>query len=79
MSSSRRSKSITLAASINGTELKSEHYDTPGPYVFNADVPASLLTGESIKVDFSVDKTMRPDGDKRELAIIANSVGITPK
>jgi hypothetical protein len=42
-------------------------------------MPASLLTGESVKVDFAVDKTMRPDGDKRDLAIIANSVGISPK
>jgi len=73
-------KNIRVTASINGMELKSQAYDTPGPYVFSADVPASLLTGESVKVDFAVDQTMRPDGgDKRDLAIIANSVGISPK
>ena len=60
--------------------MKSQAYDTPGPYIFTADVPASLLTGESVTVDFAVDKTMRPDGgDKRDLAIIANSVGLSPK
>jgi hypothetical protein len=73
-------KNIRVSAAINGMELKSQEYDTPGPYTFSAEVPASLLTGESVKVDFTVDKTMRPDGgDKRDLAIIANSVGISPK
>jgi len=72
-------KKIKITASIGGMELKSQEFDTPGPYVFSADVPASLLTGPSVNVDFAVDKTMRPDGDRRDLAIIANSVGITPK
>jgi hypothetical protein len=72
-------KTIRLTASIAGMELKSQAYDTPGPYTFSADVPASLLTGESVTVDFAVDKTMRPDGDKRDLAIIANSIGISAK
>jgi hypothetical protein len=72
-------KNIRISASIKGMELKSQAYDTAGPYVFSADVPASLLTGESVNVDFAVDKTMRPDVDKRDLGIIANSVGITPK
>ncbi len=75
----KKLKNIRLTASIAGTELKSEDYDTPGPYVFNADVPASLLHGESVEVDFAVNKTMRPDGDKRELGVIANSVAISPK
>jgi hypothetical protein len=73
-------KNIRITAAINGTELKSQAYDTAGPYTFNADVPATLLTGETVNVDFTVDKTMRPDGgDIRSLAIIANSVGISPK
>lgn len=73
-------KNIKITASIDGMELKSQVYDTPGPYVFGAEVPASLLTGESVKVDFAVDKTLRPDGgDKRDLAIIANSVSISAR
>jgi hypothetical protein len=73
-------KNIKLTASIAGMELKSQQYDTPGPYIFSADVPASLLTGESVNVDFAVDKTLRPDGgDKRDLAIIVNSVALSPK
>ena len=72
-------KNIKVTASINGMELKSQSYDTAGPYTLSADVPASLLTGESLKADFTVDKTMRPDGDVRDLGIIANSVAISPK
>jgi hypothetical protein len=68
-----------ITASINGTALKSEKYNMPGPYVFSADVPAAMLTADSVKVDFTVDRTMRPDGDKRDLGIIANSVNITSK
>jgi hypothetical protein len=68
-----------ITASINGTVLKSEKYDTPGSYVFSADVLASMLTADSVRVDFTVDKTMRPDGDKRDLGIIANSVGISTR
>jgi hypothetical protein len=72
-------KNIKVTASINGMELKSQQYDTAGPYTLSADVPASLLTGESLKADFTVDKTMRPDGDARDLGVIANSVAISPK
>ena len=38
-----------------------------------------MLTGESVKVDFALDKTMRPDGDKRELGVIANFRGYQPE
>jgi hypothetical protein len=72
-------KNIRVTASINGMELKSQQYDTAGPYTLSADVPAALLTGESVKADFTVDKTMRPDGDARDLGLIANSVAISPK
>ncbi len=72
-------RTIRITASINGMELKSEEFDTPGAHVFSADVPASLLTAESVKVDFAVNKTMRPDGDQRDLAVIANSVAISSR
>ena len=75
----RKLRSIRLAASVNGMELKSQEYKAPGAWMFSADIPASLLKAESVKVDFVLDKTMRPEGDKRDLGIIANSVGIIPK
>ncbi len=71
---------IRVAMSAVGTELKSQEYDTAGPYVLSGDIPAGpQLNAESITVDFSVNKTMQPEGDKRELAIVANSVSLAPK
>jgi hypothetical protein len=71
---------IAITASINGAALKSDEYKTPGANVFSADVPGSLLTGESVDVDFALDKTMPPgDVDKRRLGIIAGSVSLTSK
>jgi hypothetical protein len=75
----RKSKSVALSASINGMALKSMTYNAPGPYVFSADVPASALGGDSVKVDFALDKTMRPVGDARDLGVIAISVGLAGK
>ncbi len=71
---------FTLSASINGTALKSEKYDAAGTYTYSVDVPANLLAGEAIRVDFTSDKSMPPSGaDKRELALIAVSAGLTAK
>jgi hypothetical protein len=71
---------IKVTMSAAGKELKSQEYDTAGPYVLSGDIPAGpQLRADSITVDFTVNKTTQPDGDKRELAIVANSVSITPK
>ena len=71
---------IQLTVSAGGTYLKAQEYDTPGAYVLSADVPPGpQLRADSITVDFTVNKTMRPDGDKRDLAIVATSVSISPK
>ena len=72
---------IKVTAAVGGMELKSEEYDTAGPYMLTADMPAGpQLKADSITVDFTVDKTMRPDGgDRRDLAIVANSVSIASK
>lgn len=71
---------FTLSASINGTPLKSEQYAAAGTYTYFADVPANLLPGEAVKIDFATDKSLPPSGaDKRELALIAVSAGLTAK
>ncbi len=72
--------SIALTASINGTKLKTEQYDKGGRTTFSADVPASLLSGNSVKVDFALDKALPPStSDKRELGVIATSVELAAK
>jgi hypothetical protein len=72
---------ITLSASVNGQALNSSSYGTPGPAVFTADVPKALLTADSIRIDFTLDKDLPPHsvGDGRELGIVANSVGLVSK
>lgn len=71
---------LGVTASIKGTTLKTQQYDKAGRDTFSADVPASLLTGNSVKVDFALDKTLPPSGgDKRELGVIATSVGLSAK
>jgi hypothetical protein len=75
----KKFKSMTLAASVNGMALKSATYSAPGANVFSADVPTSMLAADSVTVDFALDKTMRPDGDARDLGVIAGSVGLVAK
>ena len=73
-------KTITLSVSINGTVLKSAEYSAPGDYVFTVDVPANLLSTDTLKADFALDKSVPPGTvDKRELGIIATSVGLATK
>lgn len=72
-------KTVALSASANGTLLKSAEYKAAGAYVFTADVPANLLSSDTTRVDFALDKSLPPAVDKRELGIIATSVGLTSK
>jgi len=75
----RKLRKVVITASVNGTKLKSAEFDKPGANSFTADVPPALLTGESVKVDFTLDKTVPPDVDKRDLGVVANSIGISGK
>jgi hypothetical protein len=75
----QRLKTVAITASVNGTKLKSAEYEKPGANIFTADVPPALLTGDSVKVDFTLDKTIPPDVDKRDLGVVATSIGIAGK
>jgi hypothetical protein len=72
-------KSVTLSASVNGMMLKSQEYTAAGTQVFTADVPASMLAADSVKVDFALDKSIPPGVDKRDLGLVAASVGLAAK
>ena len=71
---------VSLSASAGTSKLKSENYSKPGAYTFSADVPAALLAGESITIDFALDKSL-PAGsvDQRELGLVATAVGLESK
>jgi hypothetical protein len=70
-------KSLTLTASVEGTDLGSQTYTAPGPYIYKKDVPAKLLAGGSVKVAFQLDKSMTPGGaDMRDLGVVVSSVAL---
>ena len=70
-------KTVSLSATAAGSALPPETYTTPGEYFYVRELPASLLTGDSLRVDFQLDKAMAPSGaDIRELGIIVTSVGL---
>jgi hypothetical protein len=73
-------KAISLSATINGTALPPESYTVAGQYTYSRDVAPALLTGDSVKVDFALDRTVPPSAaDQRELGIVVSSVGFEPK
>jgi hypothetical protein len=75
----QKSKDITLTASVNGMMLQSTGYKAAGAQKFTADVPATALHADTVTVDYALDKTLPPGIDKRELGIVATSVGIAGK
>jgi len=73
-------KTVTLTASVDGNALSPETYSVAGPASYKRDVPASMLSGENVKVDFQLDKAVPPGGgDMRELGIVAGSLSLGPK
>jgi hypothetical protein len=70
---------ISLSAIINGHMLKSEIVSTAGAFTYSREVPASVLSGASARVDFAVDKALPPNSkDARELALVVTSIGLLP-
>ena len=73
-------KSVALSANAGGSALPPETYTTAGDYLYVRDIPASVLTGETLRVDFQLDKAMAPSGaDIRELGIIVLNIGLESK
>ncbi len=73
-------KNVSLSASVDGSPLPPETYTQAGPYSYKRDLAATQLTGDSVKVDFQLDKAMpATDQDKRELGVVVNSVSLEAK
>jgi hypothetical protein len=71
---------ITITARVNGADAGSQTFSAAGAATFSHDVPASVLNGDVVAVDFSLDKSIPPsDTDSRELGIIVSTVGLTSK
>ena len=67
-----RLKMVTLTASIGGTQLEPETYRRAEESVYARDVPARVLSGHSVRIDFTLDKALPPGSDPREFGLIAN-------
>ena len=75
-----RLKTISLSATVGGKSLSPETYTQAGEFAYTRDVPADVLGGEAVKVNFAVDKPLPPGGgEQRELGVVATTVGFEAK
>ena len=74
-------RSIHVSAVVNGVALAPEEYVKAGEFDYVRDVPASAFRGGgNATVDFALDKVLPPFGsERRELGVIANSIGFEAK
>lgn len=73
-------KSLTLTATVDKTALSPETYTQPGEFTYSREVPGKLLAAQAVKVEFALDKTLKPgDSDQRELGVVASTVGFEVK
>ncbi len=76
----KKLQTMSLTAKVNGTPLPPETYTQPGELVFARDLEPALLAGDTIKVEFELDKFAKPgDFDSRELGLIVSSIGLEAK
>jgi hypothetical protein len=73
-----RLKTITLAVTANGAVQNPQKYEKFGDQTYETDLPANLVRGGLVTVEFSTDKVV-PAGqvEARELALIVTEVGLT--
>jgi hypothetical protein len=70
-------KTIALSATIGGNTLPPEIYTQAGDYTYRREVASALLAGESVRVDFQLDKSMPPSAaDLRDLGVVVLSAGL---
>jgi hypothetical protein len=76
----KRLKFVTISASVRGLRLSPETYLQPCEAVYARDIPPGILSGDSVRVDFALDKAILPgQGDGRELGVIAHSLALETK
>jgi len=73
-------KTLTLTASINGTAFPPETYRAAGGYTFRRDIPANLLTGDAVKIDFQLDHALEPAGPElRQLGLVVSNLALVQR
>jgi hypothetical protein len=77
---SQKLGAMALEAAVAGASLGKESYTMPGEFTYSREVPGKLLDGESVRVDFALDKSLPPgESDQRNLGIIVTAVGFESK
>jgi len=75
-----RLQSVTISASIQDTRLAPETYRRRGPATYIRDVSPRVLSGNSVQVDFALDRAISPNQvDGRELGVIVERVSLETK
>jgi hypothetical protein len=75
-----RLKTVAISATLNGTNLPAETYTQAGEFTYTRDVPPKVMSGEAVKVEFALDKSLPPSPqDQRELGVVVSAVGFEPK
>lgn len=73
-------KFVTISGTIGGFRLSLETYLTPVDADYARDIPPGVLSGESVRVDFALNKAILPSQvDGRELGVIAHSLSLETK
>ena len=72
-------KTVTVSATVGAAALAPEKYTTGGDHEYRRDVPASAFKGDSVTVQFSVDKSLTPPNETRNLALVVFSIGLEAK
>ena len=73
-------KTVSLSATVDGHTLPPESYTQDGQFVYKRDLPPDLVSAESVRIDFQLDKAIPPTaGDQRELGVVVLTVALQPK
>ena len=76
----KNNKDVTINARVNGEPLQPVVYRQIGDQTLRLSVPAAVLTGDAVRCEFVLDKTMPPStADGRELGVIVSSIGLQKK
>jgi hypothetical protein len=71
---------VTLSAKIGTTELPAMKFPKPGECTYSAEVPATLLNADSVKVEFILDKFLAAGtAEQRELGVVVSTAGFEAK
>jgi len=76
---------VTLSAQVRAVggqslTLDSQRFDKPGTYTYSRDIDARLLGNHSVRIDFSLDKSMAPTPpEQRQLGVVAKAIALRAK